>query len=69
MRATIPWVSERRVCTLLSVARCGLRRRVIADRPRCRRLDSELVERIWLVIERYPTFGYRRVWAILRYRA
>jgi hypothetical protein len=29
------------------------------------RLDEILAERIQRLIERYPTFGYRRLWAML----
>lgn len=34
----------------------------------CRPLDSFLVERIRELIEKHPTFGYRRLWALLRFR-
>jgi len=31
-------------------------------------IDEELCEKIKWIIERFPTFGIRRVWAWLRYR-
>ena len=31
------------------------------------RLDEVLVERLRRLIERHPTFGYRRLWALLRF--
>jgi hypothetical protein len=32
------------------------------------RLDGALAVRIQQLIERHPTFGYRRLWALLRFR-
>ena len=32
------------------------------------RFDAALVGRIRQLIERHPTFGYRRLWALLRFR-
>ena len=32
------------------------------------RLDVDWTERIQQLIERHPTFGYRRLWALLRFR-
>ena len=34
----------------------------------CVRLDELLVERIRRLIQRFPTFGYRKLWAMLRFR-
>jgi putative transposase len=31
------------------------------------RVDGALAERIQQLIERYPTFGYRRLWVLLRF--
>jgi putative transposase len=36
--------------------------------PARRQLDPHLVERIHQLILQHPTFGYRRVWALLRHR-
>jgi putative transposase len=64
--ATWPGVSMRRVCRVLKFSRARLRARaVIAAAPP--RLDEVLAERIQRLIERYPTFGYRRLWAMLRF--
>jgi putative transposase len=64
--ATWPGVSMRRVCRVLKFSRARLRARaVIAAAPP--RLDEVLAERIQRLIEEYPTFGYRRLWAMLRF--
>jgi putative transposase len=50
----------------LKFPRARLRARaVIANTPR--RLDEVLAERIRRLIELHPTFGYRRLWALLRF--
>jgi putative transposase len=60
-------VSERRVCQVLRVSRSALRPRPIRDsRPRGRGLP--LVTQIHALIQRHPTFGYRRIWALLRFQ-
>ena len=38
-------------------------------RGRCRQDDSDALARIHNVIDKPPTYGYRRVWAILRRRS
>ena len=63
---TLPGVSMRRVCRVLKFSRARLRARaVIAKVPP--RLDEVLAERIQRLIELHPTFGYRRLWALLRF--
>jgi helix-turn-helix protein len=60
---------ERKTVTALfaDISRARLRARtVIAAAPP--RLDEILAERIQRLIELYPTFGYRRLWAMLRFR-
>ena len=64
---TLPGVSTRRVCRVLNFSRARLRARAaLAAVPA--RLDAALAERIQQLIERHPTFGYRRLWALLRFR-
>ena len=66
VRAAIPRASERRLCRVLGVPRSSLRTSP-AER-RCRRpLDETLVARIRELIRRHPTFGYRKLWALLRF--
>jgi hypothetical protein len=63
--ATCPGVSMRRVCRVLGFPRARLRARAaLAAAPP--RLDAALAERIQQLIARYPTFGYRRLWTLLR---
>lgn len=63
----MPQASERRICKALHVSRSAMRPtrkrkavRGIVDRP--------LAEHIHRLIRQFPTFGYRRIWAWLRYR-
>jgi putative transposase len=63
---TLPGVSMRRACQVLKFPRARLRARaVIAKAPP--RLDEVLAERIQHLIQLHPTFGYRRLWALLRF--
>ncbi len=60
-------VSERRVCRVLQVPRSAVR----VPNGRVRRppvLDEVLVARLERLIAAFPTFGYRRLWALLRFR-
>ncbi len=66
MMTTWPGLSIRKVCKVLKFPRARLRARaVIAKVPP--RLDEVLVERLRRLIELHPTFGYRRLWALLRF--
>jgi len=66
VRAALPQASERRVCRLLAVPRSSLRERPPEKRLR-RPLDAVLVARIPALIRKHPTFGYRKLWALLRH--
>jgi putative transposase len=66
VRAAIPAASERRVCRVLGVPRSSLCE-TSSCRPLRRPLDRVLVARIRALIARHPTFGYRKLWALLRY--
>jgi putative transposase len=66
VRQALPRASERRVCRLLDVPRSSMRSAPLEKRPR-RPLDAVLVERIRELIRRHPTFGYRKLGALLRY--
>ena len=61
----MPELSERQACRILHVARSRPRQQVRAPTPV---LDELLVERIKALIHEHPTFGYRRIWAMLRFR-
>lgn len=66
MRAVVSDVSERQTCRWLRVTRSALHP---AGRPPSQRLrrTEPLAERIHGLIQHHPTFGYRRIWALLRY--
>ena len=67
MRATLPDISERQTCRVLQVARSALHRRVMM-RPPSPQLAEDLVTKLYALIQQHPTYGYRRLWALLRYR-
>lgn len=63
----IPSASERRLCRVLRVARSWARHRPTAwAQPSS--INRELATRVAELIRGYPTFGYRRLWALLRFR-
>lgn len=64
----IPQASERRVCGLLGVPRSAVYRRRQRSAPRKPVVDEGLAQEIRRLIERFPTYGYRRIWALLRHR-
>lgn len=64
----MPGVSERRVCQILVVPRSAVRPKQAAKRPKGAAVDEILVARIRRLIEEFPTYGYRRLWALLRHR-
>ena len=68
MRLALPGFSDRRVCRVLNVSRARLRARAdcVAPAPR---LDEVLAERLRQLIAVHPTYGYRRLWALLRFGA
>ncbi len=56
-----------RICRLCSVARSSVYYRAVGnEKPRV--IDEALADTIKQIIERFPTFGIRRVWAWLRHR-
>lgn len=65
---TLPGVSTRRVCKVLNFSRARLRARAAAA-PAAPRIDEVLAERLQQLIAQHPTYGYRRLWALLRFGA
>jgi putative transposase len=63
---TLPGVSIRRVCRVLEFPRARLRARAVSVTAPPR-LDEVLAGGIQRLIERHPTYGYRRLWALLRF--
>src|SRR4029453_2557186 len=68
VRAVLPQASQRRVCQVLAVARSAVRRPRLVDRGGAERVNEHLVTRLTALIQHHPTFGYRRLWAMLRFR-
>jgi putative transposase len=65
VKQAMPNVSERRVCTVISVPRSAVRER--STTPRVPIVDEVLAQRLQRLIVQHPTFGYRRLWALLRF--
>ncbi len=67
MRTGLSGVSERRSCQVLGVNRASLHR---MDIPKGRRQGSDppWTEQLRQLIQQHPTFGYRRLWVLLRFR-
>ena len=64
-----PKASQRRVCRLLVVHRSTVWRQAQRSCAHTNPVvDEVLAGRIKSIIEEFPTYGYRRVWAILRFR-
>lgn len=63
----VPGASCRRICVMLDVSRSALTKRT----PRARKADSgdaDLESEMKKLIKDHPTFGYRRIWALLYFR-
>ena len=60
-------VSERRSCRVLRVSRAALHRQPTDEAPP-RRLSPMVTAPLQELLTQHPTFGYRRLWALLRYR-
>ena len=67
MRATWPDISERQTCRVLRVVRSALHRTTATTVP-TPKLAAGLVTKLHRLLQQYPTDGYRRLWALLRYR-
>jgi putative transposase len=65
VRAAQSGVSERRCCRILAVSRAGWHRLRGTDRRRSA-VDPPWIEQLRQLVEQYPTFGYRPLWALLR---
>jgi len=71
VREQIPHASERKICEVLGVSRssCQPGRKKREKRLHAIvKMDQDLVTKIQQVIQQHPTYGYRRIWAILRHR-
>ncbi len=68
MKQALPATSTRFICRVLGVARSALYRHQLEPRSTVPAAEDEaLVARIKQLIEQHPTYGYRRIWARLRF--
>lgn len=65
--SAVTGVSERRVCRVLGVPRSRLQPGRRKPRPQRRaNHDARVVKRLGELVVKHPTFGYRRLWALLK---
>jgi putative transposase len=67
VKTVLPQASERRICRVLGVSRSGSRP-IHKNGPGNRNRHEGLENRLLELIRLYPAFGYRRLWALLRFR-
>lgn len=65
MRQVLSGVSERRTCSVLHVARATVRAQPTRG-PRGPVVAEALATQLHALIQQYPTYGYRHLWALLR---
>ena len=58
--------SVRRSCQVLRVSRSALSRDGSPKTKRATKIDSSFTAEVKEIIDRHPTFGYRRIWALLK---
>jgi hypothetical protein len=71
VREAIPEASERRICEVLDVSRSACqpgKKRKSGNLRIVPAVNPELSERIRELIQVHPTYGYRRIWALLRHQ-
>jgi putative transposase len=67
VKRAFPGYAIRRICRVLEVSRSSLEPRRQGNR-RSASGSSEQEARLQVLIQEHPTYGYRRLWALLRYR-
>jgi putative transposase len=60
-----PGYSLRRICAVLHVSRSSLSRPERRARQRAR-AEPDLEQKVLVLIQEHPTYGYRRLWALLK---
>lgn len=73
MTEAVPRASLRRVCRVLDVTRASLyppkpKPSAHGEQPGSCEKDELLAKRIEQLIHDHPTYGYRRLWALLRFK-
>ena len=67
MKQALPQAATRRICRILNVARSGCYRPALASTQSDQVDDPQLLARLRELIQQHPTYGYRRLWARLRF--
>jgi len=68
VKQALPTASTRAICRVLGVARSALYRHQHDNRePSTPPADREVLARIQALMQQHPTYGYRRIWARLRF--
>lgn len=65
MKQAHPGYSLRRICAVLHVSRSSLSRPERRARQRAR-AEPDLEQKVLVLIQEHPTYGYRRLWALLQ---
>ena len=63
----LPEASERRICRVLEVSRSSVRSVSKLKGKKKPYLDEDLADKVYQLILQHPTYGYRRIWAMLRF--
>jgi hypothetical protein len=66
VKDVVPNASLRLICQRLGVARSALQGAERIEKAPV--VDEVLAARVRRLIQAHPTFGYRRIWAMLRFR-
>lgn len=67
VKQALPTASARLICRVLGVVRSALYHQAAGSTSGASADDAELVARIKELIDLHPTYGYRRIWALLRF--
>jgi len=67
VKQTLPGCSVRRICRALEVNRSSLQQAPRRKKKRARD-EADLETTLQILIKEHVTYGYRRLWAVLRYR-
>ena len=68
VKAVLPMASQRRICRVLGVSRSGARLAYQSKPVASSIRHAELETRLRELIQLHPTFGYRCLWALLRFK-
>jgi putative transposase len=67
VKQALPGCSTRRICGVLNLSRSRLQEHAIRGGRR-QKAQPELEATVAVLIQEHPSYGYRRLWALLKYR-